>query len=64
VPMDPFYRVRFDDGSHFDYNGDAEHMRAEVARFNPDDLAGYERFLQLCERCKKTRLRRHGRQTV
>jgi phytoene desaturase len=53
VRMDPFYRIRFDDGTHFDYNGDPEHMRAEVARFAPDDLPGYERFLQLCEKCKK-----------
>jgi len=53
VAMDPYYRVRFDDGSHFDYNGDPEHMRREVARFNPDDLAGYERFLAVCERCRQ-----------
>ncbi len=44
-PLDPFYRIRFDDGTHFDYSGDAERMRAEVARFAPDDLPGYERFL-------------------
>ena len=53
VPMEPYYRVRFDDGSHFDYNGDPEHMRREVARFNPDDLAGYEAFLAVCEQCRK-----------
>jgi phytoene desaturase len=53
VAMDPFYRIRFDDGSHFDYNGDPGHMRREVARFAPDDLPGYERFLRLCEKCKK-----------
>ncbi len=53
VPMDPFYRIRFDDGSHFDYNGDPEHMRREVQRFCPTDLDGYERFLQLCEKCKR-----------
>ena len=52
VAMDPFYRVRFADGTWFDYNGDAEHMRAEVARFEPSDLAGYERFLEEAERCK------------
>lgn len=46
VPMDPFYRIRFDDGSHFDYCGDDERMRAEVARFNPDDVAGWERFMK------------------
>ncbi len=52
VAMDPFYRVRFSDGTWFDYNGDPEHMRAEVARFEPDDLPGYERFLEEAERCK------------
>ena len=44
--LDPFYRIRFDDGTHFDYSGDTEAMKAEVARFNPDDVAGYERFLK------------------
>ncbi|MEO1203971.1 MAG: phytoene desaturase [Pseudomonadota bacterium] len=43
--LSPFYRIRFDDGSHFDYSGDDAAMKAEVARFNPDDVAGYERFL-------------------
>lgn len=42
--MDPFYRIRFHDGSHFDYCGDPDRMRAEVARFSPGDVAGYERF--------------------
>ncbi len=53
VPMDPYYRVRFHDGSWFDYSGDAEHMRREVARFAPEDLPGYERFLQDAEKCKQ-----------
>ena len=26
-PLDPFYRIRFDDGSWFDYSGDPEAMR-------------------------------------
>jgi len=45
VPLDPFYRIRFDDGSTFTYSGDADAMRAEVARFSPRDVAGYEAFL-------------------
>lgn len=48
-PVAPFYRVRFDDGSTFDYSGDPQAMRAEVARLAPDDVAGYERFLQASE---------------
>ncbi|MEY8878396.1 MAG: phytoene desaturase [Leptothrix sp. (in: b-proteobacteria)] len=49
--LDPFYRIRFDDGSHFDYSGDPQRMRAEVARFCPSDLPGYERFLAEADRC-------------
>ena len=52
-PLDPFYRIRFDDGTWFDYSGDPERMRAEVARFSPDDLPGYARFLEESERCCK-----------
>ena len=50
-PLDPFYRIRFDDGTWFDYNSDARAMRAEVARFAPEDLPGYERFLAEAETC-------------
>jgi len=48
-PVSPYYRIRFDDGECFDYSGDAAAMRAEVARFAPDDVAGYERFLKASE---------------
>jgi phytoene desaturase len=40
----PFYRIRFDDGQTFDYTGDAEAMRREIARFSPEDADAYERF--------------------
>jgi phytoene desaturase len=50
-PLDPFYRIRFDDGSWFDYSGDTARMRAEVARINPADAAGYDRFMAEAERC-------------
>ncbi|MEY2777241.1 MAG: hypothetical protein RLY30_1339 [Pseudomonadota bacterium] len=49
--MDPFYRIRFQDGSHFDYFGDTERMRAEVARLSPADVSGYDRFMREAERC-------------
>lgn len=50
LPVSPFYRIRFHDGDVFDYNGDAEHMRREVARFSPKDVAGYEKFLDMSRR--------------
>ena len=49
--MDPFYRVRFDDGTHFDYSGDPERMRAEVARLSPDDVAGFDKFVAEADLC-------------
>jgi phytoene desaturase len=48
-PVSPFYRLRFDDGTTFDVSGDPAAMRAEVARIAPDDVAGYERFVQTSE---------------
>ena len=48
-PITPFYRIRFDDGKSFDYTGDAAAMRSEVARFSPDDVAGYEAFMRASE---------------
>ncbi len=48
-PVSPYYRIRFDDGVVFDYTGDAECMRAEVAKLAPGDVAGYERFLKASE---------------
>ena len=49
--MDPFYRVRFDDGTHFDYSGDPERMRAEVARVSPDDVVGFDKFVAEADLC-------------
>ena len=45
VPCDPYYRINFADGRRFDYSGDPAKLEAEIARFNPDDVAGYRRFL-------------------
>jgi phytoene desaturase len=45
VPLDPFYRLYFDDGRHFEYTGDQARMEAEVAKFNPADVDGYRRFM-------------------
>jgi phytoene desaturase len=49
VPVAPFYRLRFDDGSTFDYSGDAAAMREAVRRLAPGDVEGYERFLAASE---------------
>lgn len=46
VPMEPFYEIRFDDGSTFTARKDMDAMRAEVVRLSPSDAKGYEAFLK------------------
>ncbi len=48
-PVDPFYRIIFDDGTVFNYSGDAQGMRDEVGRIAPSDVEGYESFLRASE---------------
>lgn len=49
-PMDPFYEVRWQDGSTFTARQDTDAMLREVARLSPGDVAGYKRFLKDSER--------------
>lgn len=46
-PLDPFYRIRFDDGSHVDCFRDHDAMHREVERIAPGDVAGWERFMAM-----------------
>jgi phytoene desaturase len=48
--IDPFYDIRFDDGTVFRATADSEAMRAEVARIEPGDVPGFERFIRESER--------------
>lgn len=49
VPLDPFYCVRFCDGSVFRYTGDTESILRQIREFNPEDEAGYRRFYKAAE---------------
>jgi phytoene desaturase len=44
-PVSPFYRLNWPDGTNFDYSNDHDALNAEIAKLNPGDVAGYERFL-------------------
>lgn len=44
-PLDPFYEIRWPDGSNFVARQSNEAMRAEVARLSPGDVQGYDKFL-------------------
>src|SRR5580704_16190280 len=45
--ISPFYRIVFDDGAVFHTSADRDAMRAEVARFSPADVDGYDRFMAM-----------------
>jgi phytoene desaturase len=49
VPVEPFYRVRFDDGDTFDYTNELDKVRAQIARIAPGDVAGYDKLMQESE---------------
>jgi phytoene desaturase len=46
VPLDPFYRFHFADGSQFDYRASVEDTLTEIRRFSADDADGYLRLLE------------------
>ena len=45
LPIDPFYRLSWVDGTSFDYTNDDAALTAEIAKLDPGDVAGYRRFL-------------------
>jgi phytoene desaturase len=45
MPVMPFYRLNWPDGTNFDYSNDEAGLNAEIAKLNPDDVAGYKKFL-------------------
>lgn len=46
VPVDPFYRILYDDGSVFDYVGDEDRLIEQIRQFNPADVEGYRKLAE------------------
>ena len=46
APVSPFYRLNWPDGTNFDYSNDEAQLTREIAKLNPADVAGYEKFLK------------------
>ncbi|WP_067733725.1 phytoene desaturase [Novosphingobium naphthalenivorans] len=44
MPVSPFYRLNWTDGTVFDYSNDEPALHREIARLAPQDLAGYDEF--------------------
>lgn len=49
LPINPFYRLCWEDGYCFDYGNDPELTNAQIARKSPADVDGYARFLEYAE---------------
>ena len=45
LPISPFYRLSWPDGSTFDYVNDDAELAKQIARLEPADVEGYRRFL-------------------
>jgi phytoene desaturase len=45
LPVSPFYRLMWPDGTSFDYTNDDAELTRQIAALNPADVAGYRRFL-------------------
>jgi phytoene desaturase len=54
MPVAPFYRLVWDDGDCFDYDGDSEHMLAQIRARDPDDADGYQRFVAYSKKVFET----------
>ncbi|MBM4376119.1 MAG: phytoene desaturase [Deltaproteobacteria bacterium] len=50
VAVDPFYRVLFSEGGHFDYVGDEERLLAQIGDMSPPDVDGYRRMVAHSQR--------------
>jgi len=53
VKIDPFYNVRFEDGTIFRYNGDKDSILKQIEALNPEDVMGYHRFIKDAEKIFK-----------
>ncbi|WP_374471128.1 phytoene desaturase [Phenylobacterium sp.] len=45
LPITPFYRLLWEDGTAFDYVNDQAELDRQIAALSPPDVAGYRRFL-------------------
>ncbi|CAN5467481.1 phytoene desaturase [soil metagenome] len=45
LPVSPFYRLCWEDGTSFDYANDQEQLDRQIHARNPADVEGYRRFL-------------------
>ncbi|MHA2227112.1 MAG: phytoene desaturase [Candidatus Hodarchaeales archaeon] len=45
IPVEPFYRIHFSDGTFFDYSTPEKNI-PQIEKINPEDVEGYKRMLK------------------
>ncbi|MFX1284812.1 MAG: phytoene desaturase [Promethearchaeota archaeon] len=45
IPVEPFYRIHFNDGTFFDYSTPEKNI-PQIEKVNPEDVEGYKRMLK------------------
>ena len=46
VPIQPFYRLNWPDGTNFDYTNNDDILMREIGALDPSDIQGYRQFLE------------------
>ncbi len=49
IPITPFYRLMWEDGTVFDYENDQAALDRQIAALSPEDTEGYRKFLRYSE---------------
>lgn len=44
VKIDPFYNIRWEDGTVFNYNDDKQNLYAQIAKIAPEEIESYKKF--------------------
>ena len=44
VKLNPFYNIRWEDGTVFNYNDDKQNLMAQICKINPAEIYNYKRF--------------------
>jgi phytoene desaturase len=44
VKINPFYNIRWEDGTVFNYNDNKQNLHEQIVKINPADLDGYKKF--------------------
>ena len=60
VPVSPFYRLSWPDGSTFDYVNDDAKLAEQIRKIEPRDVEGYQRFLRYSEGVYRTGYKKLG----